>query len=183
MSVPNPPVSPDPAEETTAELPVLDVAEYESRLARERLNSTDTWVAPELPRGATGKPTAPPPDTREQRTRLEEDLRALTSSLRDFEERLAAKGERLKMAEREMAGLRQARIAVEARVEASECELTETRARLTEIQAAFAQERTAHEGVRGRLTEQDNALRAAQARERPYPEGSRERATRERRTR
>ena len=31
--------------ETTAELPVLDVADYEARSAREQLSQTDTWAA------------------------------------------------------------------------------------------------------------------------------------------
>src|SRR5579864_2308586 len=110
---------PDEADlETTAELPVLDVMAYEAGLtpgasssagpgsvarsaasgpAREHLGSTDTWIVP-----APGLRVAPPPASEvasaaidENRARLEINLQALSTTLRDVEERLTRKGERL----------------------------------------------------------------------------------------
>jgi chromosome segregation ATPase len=79
--------------ETTAELPVLDVATAESAELEERLSSTDSWVVPAIPalRGDGA---------------LENQLRALAEQLRDVEERLRVKGARLIELESEIDELR-----------------------------------------------------------------------------
>jgi chromosome segregation ATPase len=99
--------------EVTAELPVLDVAAYEANVASaaaavgahvpaantaqepDRLSATDTWhiPAPLLRKGASSEAANTVID--ENRARLEVNLQALSATLRDVEERLNRKGERL----------------------------------------------------------------------------------------
>src|ERR1700761_9424164 len=109
--------------ETTAELPVLDVAAYEAATTEERLGNTDTWIiqsptareSQELPTprensgvvaDAASVASAAPPsvvptphhDRRthdEKRAHLEASLHGLSDNLREVEERLKRKGERL----------------------------------------------------------------------------------------
>lgn len=114
--------------ETTAELPVLDVAAYEAATAEERLVNTDTWIiqsplareskeasgaaAPSTPAPAVGAAASasvadesralddrrPHDDRRthdEKRAHLEASLHSLSDNLREVEERLKRKGERL----------------------------------------------------------------------------------------
>src|SRR5690349_11263836 len=110
------PTSKDADLETTAELPVLDVAAYESALAEERSGSTDTWHMPALSASAAAAAAAPAaavPDDRSMQ--LEIDLRALSESLRDVEGRLTRKGERLAELERELANARAEALASEQR--------------------------------------------------------------------
>ncbi|MCW5570940.1 MAG: hypothetical protein KIT78_07570, partial [Steroidobacteraceae bacterium] len=92
----------DPDTESTAELPVLD----------DPLSSTDTWAVGALP-APQGAPASVEDEigalrtdlaqAAEQRSALEVDLRSLSSSLRDVEERLRRKGERLASLESEFA--------------------------------------------------------------------------------
>jgi len=99
--------------EVTAELPVLDVAAYEANAAsaaaataaqgvaanrsheRDSLSATDTWhiPAPALRKAAPSEAANTVID--ENRARLEVNLQALSATLRDVEERLTRKGERL----------------------------------------------------------------------------------------
>jgi chromosome segregation ATPase len=105
--------------ESTAELPVLDVANYEAKLAEEGAGHTDTWVIPPSVSTALAvahvSEAAPVNDA--ARTQLEVDLRALSESLREVEERLTRKGERLAQIERELSVARDERVAVERRAE------------------------------------------------------------------
>src|ERR1700729_3640507 len=92
--------------ESTAELPVLDVADAAGEHAS---GGTDTWVVPS-PTGLTA-PSEPLVD--ERSTQLESNLRALSDSLKDVEERLTRKGERLTELERELASAHAVRQATE----------------------------------------------------------------------
>src|ERR1700686_5260789 len=137
--------------ESTAELPVLDVADA----GAEHASSTDTWVAP------TGLSTLAPapsePLVDERSTQLEINLRALSTSLKDVEERLTRKGERLTELERELASARSARIATEERASAPSKELPQVRAALADAKARSEERRLAVE-------ERDAAARALHAR-------------------
>ena len=97
--------------EVTAELPVLDVAAYEANAAstaitgtypvitadRDPLSATDTWhiPAPPLRVSKTASTEAANSVIDENRARLEVNLQALSTTLRDVEERLTRKSERL----------------------------------------------------------------------------------------
>ncbi len=71
--------------DSTAELPVLEVA----GLAAEHSNSTDTWI---IPSGLAALATPPADPSAEERSiQLEVNLRALSTSLKDVEERLTRK--------------------------------------------------------------------------------------------
>jgi len=80
--------------ETTAELPVLDVATSESAELEARLSSTDSWAVSVIPPGPRGEGT------------LDSQLSALADQLRDVEERLRVKGARLIELETEIDDLR-----------------------------------------------------------------------------
>lgn len=162
-----PPETSEPATlselETTAELPVLDVAAYEA--AHPELSATDTWVA-------TAPPHSPPPPRAsddgalEQHRRLEDDLRTLSASLRDFEEQLAHKGERLAAIESELAQVHDARAAAEQRVEELSRELTDTRLALSAARAQaeeLTQRLAAREAETRSLRERDRSLEASLA--------------------
>jgi chromosome segregation ATPase len=141
--------------DTTAELPVLDVAAFEAARGHGELNLTDTWVAP-----APAELRLPPGDDHaagEHRTRLEEDLRSLSINLRELEDRLAQKGERLAAIETELETTRAQRIAAEQRAEGLGRELTETR-------LALAVARAQAEDLTQRLSMRDAEARAAQGR-------------------
>ena len=99
--------------ETTAELPVLDVAAYEAALSDERAGSTDTWHMPALQTSAAA--AAQPAVPQDRSVQLENDLRSLSENLRDVEERLTRKGERLLELERDLANARAERTATEQR--------------------------------------------------------------------
>ncbi len=117
MSVPRQsvPAPKDPDLETTAELPVLDVAAYEAALS-EQSGSTDTFRMPALQVPSAGAGAAAPAQAPEERSmQLEYDLRSLSESLRDVEGRLTRKGERLVELERELANARAERTAAEER--------------------------------------------------------------------
>jgi chromosome segregation ATPase len=121
MSVPRQSVPPssDADLETTAELPVLDIAAYEAALSEEH-GTSDTWHLPalQLPTSGTSSAAAAasPVQVPDDRSRqLEIDLRALSESLRDVEGRLTRKGERLAELERELANARAERVAADER--------------------------------------------------------------------
>lgn len=80
--------------ETTAELPVLDVATSESPELGERLSNTDSWAVPVVEPGMRADGA------------LDMQLRALAEHLRDVEERLRVKGARLVELETEIDELR-----------------------------------------------------------------------------
>jgi len=138
--------------ESTAELPVLDVADS----AAEPIVSTDTWI---IPAGlSTLAPAPSEPLVDERSTQLEINLRALSTSLKDVEERLTRKGERLTELEHELASTRSARVATEERASALLTELTQTR-------AALAQSQARSEELRISVKERDAAANALHARE------------------
>jgi chromosome segregation ATPase len=128
--------------ESTAELPVLDVANYEAKLAEERNGHSDTWIIPPSVSTAAAVahvesvPPAPPPDG--ERIQLEVDLRSLSASLRDVEERLTRKGERLAQIERELSMARDERTAVEQRAESLNAALEIARTGLANAETRVA---------------------------------------------
>src|SRR5579863_8934444 len=136
--------------ESTAELPVLDVAEASG----EHSNNTDTWVVPS-PTGLVA-PTEPLVD--ERSAQLEINLRALSDSLKDVEERLTRKGERLNELERELASAHSVRQATEERAASLSAELEAVRASLQQSEARAEERRVAME-------EHEAAARAMHARE------------------
>src|SRR5688572_28624846 len=120
MSVQRQSIPPKDADtETTAELPVLDVASYEAATAtEERSGNTDTWHLPSLSQAALqaeAAQSAAVTAAQDRSLQLETDLRALSENLRDVEERLTRKGERLIELERELASSRAERVAVDER--------------------------------------------------------------------
>ncbi len=150
--------------EITAELPVLDVAAYEARHANDPLASTDTWASPTLTaaqqaQAGIAAETAPepaqsatlPPNVA---AKLESELKSLASNLKELETRLAAKGERLVIIEKELADSRVAGQAAAERAQALSDELAGSR-------AAIAVATTQIEGLEGTIRERDEALRAA----------------------
>ncbi len=150
------PLNADAADlETTAELPVLEMAAYEA--AHPELGVTDTWVAPQP--GALRSPPAAGEASLEQHRRLEDDLRMLAANLRELEERLGHKGERLAAIERELADAQEARSAAEQRAEALSRELTDTRLALSSARAQA-------EELTQRLSAREAELRAIRDRDR-----------------
>src|SRR6185503_6035955 len=90
--------------EITAELPVLDVAAYEAAAAEARTGNTDTWIIPasalpdaltEVAQSSHTAAPAAPVVSDDKRSQLEVSLHALSNDLREVEERLKRKGERL----------------------------------------------------------------------------------------
>jgi hypothetical protein len=161
---------PSPSEEAdlevTAELPVLDVAAYEASAAsaaatgshgvaantpreRDPLSATDTWHIP--PPALRKAPTSEAANTviDENRARLEVNLQALSATLRDVEERLTRKGERL--------------IEIEKALELSVAErnVTEQRARALNDEVARAEATSA--AAQARVAELQKALHDRQA--------------------
>ncbi len=108
--------------ETTAELPVLDVAAYEAAVTEERSGSTDTWHMPapnaQALQAAAAASSAAAAAAEDRSLQLETDLRALAENLRDVEERLNRRGERLIELERELASSRAERVALDQRASA-----------------------------------------------------------------
>jgi chromosome segregation ATPase len=153
--------------EVTAELPVLDVAAYEANVAsaaaatgshavatntsreRDSLSATDTWHIP--PPTLRKAPTSEAANTviDENRARLEVNLQALSATLRDVEERLTRKGERL--------------IEIEKALELSVAErnVTEQRARALNDEVARAEAAAA--AAQARIAELQKALQDRQA--------------------
>ncbi|MGH8261244.1 MAG: FHA domain-containing protein [Steroidobacteraceae bacterium] len=163
MSVQHPTVSPEqPADlETTAELPVLDVVAYEVAHEHRDPSATDTWVAPQPAELRAGKADDRAP---EPRSRLEEDLRSLSATLGDVEERLAHKGERLAAIESELETARAGQAAAEQRADAVSRELAESRLALSTARAEIGDltERLASRDAQARLaSDHDRSLEAA----------------------
>jgi chromosome segregation ATPase len=164
--------------ETTAELPVLDVAAYEAAAAEERVGSTDTWIVqspaarqreaqaatpgavPSPAAAAPSPPVAPasPPgapvvsgaaddrrvfeDRRpndEKPTQLEVSLHALSDNLREVEERLARKGERLTEIEQALVQANAERGVAELHSQQLTAELANARAALAASEARIAE--------------------------------------------
>jgi len=117
--------------EATAELPVLDVAAFESKAAHEKPAVTSPPPAASAP--------AKDPAYSKHLSRLEEDLRSLSSSLRDVEERLGLKGERLSEIERELEAERALRAAADQRVESLNRELAQTHTALSIAQSRIGE--------------------------------------------
>jgi len=136
--------------ETTAELPVLDVASYEAA----RSNNTDTWVAPSpLAREAPEEfAPAKPPVT----AKLEVSLHALSDNLREVEERLKRKGERLAEIEKALAQANGERAVLEQRAKQLDIELAQSRAAATTAEARVTE-------LQRNLQEHDTASRTLQA--------------------
>ncbi len=154
--------------EITAELPVLDVAAYEARHGNDPLSSTDTWASPTLntpmpaPPGVAAGDTALEPSpsallSANVAAKLEAELKALGTNLKELETRLAAKGERLVVIEKELAESRAAGQAAAERATAMSDELTGSR-------AAIAAATTQIEGLQVTIREREAALQAAAAR-------------------
>jgi chromosome segregation ATPase len=176
--------------ETTAELPVLDVAAYEAAATEERLGSTDTWliqsptaresqepVAPAAPASVVATPVAPgvvaderrPHDDRrthdEKRAHLEASLHGLSDNLREVEERLKRKGERLAEIEKALAHAQAERGVAEQRAQQLTGELAKTQAaiaateaRVTELQRDVAEREAANETLRAHDKESEVKL-------------------------
>jgi chromosome segregation ATPase len=153
--------------EITAELPVLDVAAYEARHANDPLSNTDTWASPTLNIPVAAQPGVAAADAAlepEQpatlpanvAAKLEAELKSLSSNLKELETRLAAKGERLVIIEKELAEARVAGQAAAERATALSDELTGSR-------AAIAAATTQIEGLQATIREHDAAALAAAA--------------------
>jgi chromosome segregation ATPase len=165
--------------EITAELPVLDVAAYEAAAATEgRAGNTDTWIIPAsaLPDAVaeaapSGSATAPaalvaaPVVGDEKRTQLEVSLHALSDDLREVEERLRRKGERLTEIEKALAHANAERAVAELRSQQLTSELTQARAGLAAAEARAAEiERGVEErrSLEEKLALRDKALALVQ---------------------
>ena len=183
MSVQRQSVPPTDADlETTAELPVLDVAAYEAALTDERSGSTDTWHLPALSPQAVAAAAAnlaAPPVADERSLQLEVDLRSLSENLRDVEDRLSRKGERLNELERELANARAERAAAEeraaalisaaeeraaAQMSAAEERATVLLAQLEGIRTQLESEQARAANLQGVVEERGSTVRAQQAR-------------------
>jgi chromosome segregation ATPase len=151
--------------EITAELPVLDVAAYEARHGNDPLSSTDTWASPTqntalLPQPgvvAAESPLEPPQSATlpaNMAVKLEAELKSLASNLKELETRLAAKGERLLIIEKELA---ESRVAGQAATESAMA----LSAELTGSRAAVAAATTQIEGLQATIRERDESLRLA----------------------
>src|SRR5580698_7769468 len=161
--------------ETTAELPVLDVAAYEAATTEERLGNTDTWIIQsptalkpqELPApgenaavvaGAASDERRPHDDRRthdEKRAALEAGLHGLSDNLREVEERLKRKGERLAEIEKALALAQAERAVAEQHSQQLTGELAKARAaiaateaRVAELQRAVADRESTNETLR-----------------------------------
>ena len=181
---------PDEADlEVTAELPVLDVMAYEAgftsgasesasasvsqsaangALPRDH-GSTDTWVVPAQSLRAAAPASAEPTNAAidENRARLEINLQALSTTLRDVEERLTRKGERLAEIERALDTAVTERGASDQRARALSNELAQARAgaaaaqtRIAELQKSLEQREAAEE--KGRAQEAEARSQLAQ---------------------
>jgi chromosome segregation ATPase len=176
--------------EVTAELPVLDVAAYEASAAstaitgtypvisadRDQLSATDTWhiPAPALRVSKNASTEAANSVIDENRARLEVNLQALSTTLRDVEERLTRKSERLAeiekalelaVAERNTTGQRARALTEE--VTRAEAASTAAQARVAELQKALLERQAADEArqardaeVQAQLTERNKQFQA-----------------------
>jgi chromosome segregation ATPase len=180
--------------ETTAELPVLDVAAYEAATAEERLGNTDTWIVQAPTARDTQETAAPAPnagtadasatssttgvvpsvvaddrrvhdDRRthdEKRAHLEASLHGLSNDLREVEERLKRKGERIAEIEQALAHAKAERVVAEQHSQQLTVELAKARAaiavteaRVTELQRGLAEREAANEALQAREKESE----------------------------
>ena len=142
--------------DTTAELPVLDVASYEAATEAPSGN-TDTWIVP-APEVAEPPPELPPRSDATAlatgtRSHLEVSLHALSDDLRGVEERVKHKGERLVEIEEALAGAQAERSASEQRSQQLTVDLEQARvaavaaeARIAELQRALEQRESDNRG-------------------------------------
>ena len=189
--------------ETTAELPVLDVAAYEAATAEERLVNTDTWIIQSPLAGeskeaasttaalpAMGAPPAaavgiaapagvadesraladrrPHDDRRthdEKRAHLEAGLHSLSDNLREVEERLKRKGERLAEIEQALALANADRAVAEQHSQQLTAELAKARAaaavseaRITGLQQTLEEREAANQVLRSHDQEFEEKL-------------------------
>ena len=187
--------------ETTAELPVLDVAAYEAAAAEERLGNTDTWIVQAPTARDTQETAAPaanagtavasatsstamastgvvpsvvaddrrPHDDRrthdEKRAHLEASLHGLSNDLREVEERLKRKGERITEIEQALAHAKAERVVAEQHSQQLTVELAKARAaiavteaRITELQRGLAEREAANEALQAREKESEVKL-------------------------
>jgi chromosome segregation ATPase len=124
--------------ETTAELPVLDVAAYEAA-AEERSGSTDTWIMPSPAMREASPEGVAAAATGAKRTQVEVSLHALSENLREVEERLERKGERLAQIEQALAHANAERAAAEQRSKQLTAELEQSRAAVVAAEARIAE--------------------------------------------
>src|SRR5690242_16290798 len=148
MNVQSHSASPEEDLDSTAELPVLDVAALEARAAEEqRSGSTDTWIIP--PPTLRVAAEVPDASTANSRNELETNLRAVSANLADLEERLKRKVEQLTQNELALEAERAKRASAEQRVAELAQHLADARAGETAAQRTIAdlhtslQERTA----------------------------------------
>ena len=171
--------------ETTAELPVLDVAAYEASTVEGRTGNTDTWIIPSsaappeptaeavayepnitIPASAlAAAPVAPVAGTDDKRTHLEVSLHALSDNLREVEERLKRKGERLSEIEKALAHANAERAVAEQRSQQLTSELAHARAaiaageyRVAELQRELEERNTANAALRANDKEFEEKL-------------------------
>jgi chromosome segregation ATPase len=187
--------------ETTAELPVLDVAAYEAAAAEERIGNTDTWLV-QAPTARDTQETAAPAanagaadlgatsssatatagvvpaivaddkrthdDRRthdEKRAHLEASLHGLSTNLREVEERLTRKGERITEIEQALAHAKAERVVAEQHSQQLTAELAKARAaiaateaRVAELQRSLAEREAASEALQAREKESEVKL-------------------------
>ncbi len=141
--------------DSTAELPVLDVAAYEATTAELPLGSTDTWVMPPMPPGSEGLAGE---SVVQERNRLEAQVRTLSANLQEAEQRLASREERLAELERELSAARSRQVEAEARASTLAYELEQTRTILLDAQARSVE-------LQRTLESREAAAREAQVRE------------------
>src|SRR3569833_1525541 len=161
--------------EVTAELPVLDVAAYEAGAAsvattgsqpsiaapeRDPLNNTDTWHIPAHSLRMTTGPDVASPVIDENRAKLEANLHSLATTLRDVEDRLTRKSERLAEMEKQLELAVGERNTTEHRARGLTADLpkaeaasTAAQARIAELQKALADNQAADAARRARDAE------------------------------
>lgn len=156
--------------ETTAELPVLDIPATEVAATEERAGNTDTWHLPAMSQAALQAAAAASQSAvtaaQDRSLQLEADLRSLSESLRDVEERLTRKGERLIELERDLASSRAERIAIDERaaslVSAAEARTAAAIAERDAARADFNAEQERARGLQTSIEERDAATRSLQ---------------------
>jgi predicted nucleic acid-binding Zn-ribbon protein len=155
MSVPRHTVHDHPDLESTAELPVLDVAALEATQDQIAPAAAEATL-PDL-RPVVAAPAVPAAVSGAYRGPLEEDLKSLSASLRTFEERLAAQGKRSTALESELKTLREAHSAAEKRANGLSGELAEGRSALAAAEAQI-------NGLMQLLEERESTLRSSETR-------------------
>ena len=181
--------------ETTAELPVLDVAAYEAATTEERLVNTDTWIiqsplARESKERAPRRLRAPLPPllellplrvlpmrvalwttgasmtigalTTKSAPHLEASLHALSDNLREVEERLKRKGERLAEIEQALVLANTERAVAEQHTQQLNAELAKARSAMAVAEARVSglqKTLDEREAVNQTLRSHDDAVR------------------------